>query len=83
MPIISERGSAPLPATSPALAGKPGVYCEDCDIARAYGDGANSYIVKPVDFDKFLEVTSQIKLYWCLLNQPPSAHPPVVQGRSS
>ena len=56
---------------------------EDCDIAQAYGDGANSYIVKPVDFDKVLEVTSQIKLYWCLLNQPPSAHPPVVQGRSS
>ena len=49
---------------------------EDCDIARAYAEGANSYIVKPVDFDKFLEVTSQIKLYWCLLNQPPSAHAP-------
>jgi CheY-like chemotaxis protein len=48
---------------------------EDRDIARAYADGANSYIVKPVDFDKFLEVTSQIKLYWCLLNQPPCAHP--------
>ncbi len=47
---------------------------EDRDIARAYADGANSYIVKPVDFDKFLEVTAQIKLYWCLLNQPPSAH---------
>lgn len=46
---------------------------EDRDIARAYALGANSYIVKPVDFDRFLEVTAQIRMYWCLLNQPPAA----------
>jgi CheY-like chemotaxis protein len=44
---------------------------EDRDIETAYQLGANSYIVKPVDFSKFLEVAAQIELYWCLLNEPP------------
>lgn len=44
---------------------------EDRDIATAYRLGANSYIVKPVNFAKFMDVAEQIELYWCLLNQPP------------
>ena len=44
---------------------------EDSDVQTAYQLGANSYIVKPVDFDKFLEVAIQIELYWCALNTPP------------
>ena len=44
---------------------------EDSDIEAAYRLGANSYIVKPVDFAKFLEVAAQIELYWCVLNNPP------------
>jgi hypothetical protein len=44
---------------------------EDKDIATAYSLGANSYIVKPIDFTKFLDVAAQIELYWCALNQPP------------
>lgn len=44
---------------------------EDRDIEAAYRLGANSYIVKPVDFAKFLEVAGQIELYWCALNEPP------------
>lgn len=44
---------------------------EDRDIETAYRLGANSYIVKPVDFAKFLDVAMQIELYWCLLNAPP------------
>jgi hypothetical protein len=44
---------------------------EDQDIETAYRLGANSYIVKPVDFEKFLDVATQIELYWCLLNEPP------------
>lgn len=43
---------------------------EDRDIRSAYELGANSYIVKPVDFDKFMDVASQIELYWVALNQP-------------
>ncbi|WP_018936187.1 response regulator [Thioalkalivibrio sp. ALJ24] len=45
---------------------------DDGDVRRAYEYGANSYIVKPVDFDKFMEVAEQIELYWCVLNQPPT-----------
>ncbi len=45
---------------------------DDGDVAKSYDLGANSYIVKPVDFDKFLEVVERIELYWILTNvQPP------------
>ncbi len=44
---------------------------EDRDIQAAYRLHANSYIIKPVDFDKFMEVAQQIELYWCLLNEQP------------
>jgi CheY-like chemotaxis protein len=44
---------------------------EDRDIETAYRLHANSYIVKPVNFEKFMEVAAQIELYWCLLNHPP------------
>ncbi len=44
---------------------------EDSDVQAAYKLGANSYIVKPVDFGKFLDVAAQIDLYWCVLNEPP------------
>lgn len=37
---------------------------EDKDIHTAYQLGANSYIVKPVDFDKFMAVASEIEVYW-------------------
>jgi CheY-like chemotaxis protein len=43
---------------------------EDSDVQRAYTLGANSYIVKPVSFDKFLDVAAQIEIYWSVLNQP-------------
>jgi len=44
---------------------------EDRDVERAYALHANSYIVKPVNFEKFMDVATQIELYWCLLNTPP------------
>jgi hypothetical protein len=44
---------------------------EDRDIQTAYDLGANSYIVKPVDFGKFIDVASKIDLYWNVINQPP------------
>jgi CheY-like chemotaxis protein len=44
---------------------------EDRDISKAYELGANSYIVKPVDFDNFMEVAQQIELYWCVYNKLP------------
>jgi len=42
---------------------------EDRDIQVAYDRGANSYIVKPVDFDNFMNMARQIELYWCVLNE--------------
>lgn len=42
---------------------------EDHDIQSAYDLGANSYIVKPVDFNNFMDVAQQIELYWCALNK--------------
>ncbi len=44
---------------------------EDRDLAEAYGLGANSYVVKPVDFSQFLEAARQLGLYWLVLNQSP------------
>lgn len=41
---------------------------EERDIIETYHLGANSYIVKPVDFDKFSEAVSSLGLYWCVLN---------------
>ena len=43
---------------------------EESDIARTYDLGANSYVVKPVDFDALAEVARQIGLYWLVVNQP-------------
>jgi CheY-like chemotaxis protein len=42
---------------------------EDRDLTRCYELGANSYIVKPVDFDQFLDVVHQLALYWVSVNQ--------------
>jgi len=44
---------------------------EEPDIDQAYNLGANSYIVKPVEFDKFVEALKNVGFYWMLINQPP------------
>ncbi len=41
---------------------------EDPDIKTAYQLGVNSYVVKPVEFDDFVEAMSQVGLYWLLVN---------------
>lgn len=43
---------------------------EDPDIQSAYELGANSYVVKPVEFDVFVNAMSHIGLYWLLINRP-------------
>lgn len=45
---------------------------EDRDLRTAYDLGVNSYIEKPVNFSKFMDVAEQIELYWCVLNERPS-----------
>ena len=44
---------------------------EERDIVESYELGVNSYIVKPVDFDKFVEMVSQVGMYWSLVNKVP------------
>jgi CheY-like chemotaxis protein len=44
---------------------------EDRDLKSAYDLGVNSYIEKPVNFGKFMEVAEHIELYWCVVNQRP------------
>ncbi len=48
---------------------------EDPDVEAAYDLGANSYVVKPVNFDDFTRAVKDLSLYWLLLNQPPEAGP--------
>lgn len=59
---------------------------EDGDVKKSYELGAASYIVKPVEFDKFQQVVERIDLYWLLTNvpypaagrgsEPPGSEPP-------
>lgn len=43
------------------------------DIVRSYADGACSYIRKPVDLDRFIDVVKQFELYWTLVSKIPSS----------
>ncbi len=44
---------------------------EESDMIKSYQLGVNSYIVKPVDFDKFVDALRDLGFYWLLLNQQP------------
>lgn len=44
---------------------------EDPDISKAYDLGANSYIVKPVNFEEFMAALQSTGLFWLLVNQAP------------
>lgn len=48
---------------------------EERDIAECYSLGVNSYIVKPVDFDKFVDAIQTFGTYWLTINQPPRLPP--------
>lgn len=43
---------------------------EENDILAGYALGVNSYVIKPVDFDQFIEAARVLGLYWLLLNKP-------------
>ena len=45
---------------------------EDPDVQKCYSMGANSYIVKPVNFEGFAQSIKNLGFYWLLLNQPPT-----------
>jgi two-component system response regulator len=45
---------------------------EEQDVLACYRLGVNSYIVKPVDFPKFVDAVAEVGLYWLLLNHKPA-----------
>ena len=45
---------------------------EERDIVESYELGVNSYMVKPVDFDRFIDCVSELGLYWLVCNKPPA-----------
>ncbi len=48
---------------------------ENIDINRAYELGANSYLVKPVEFAALLELVKNLNLYWLVLSEKPEIQP--------
>jgi CheY-like chemotaxis protein len=44
--------------------------CEDRDIGECYRLGANSFVVKPVEFDNFADTVAKLGYYWSLINTP-------------
>jgi CheY-like chemotaxis protein len=63
--------------SDPALKNIPVVVLtssdQDQDIVESYDLGVNAYVIKPVAFDKFVEVVKQLCLFWVLTNEPPNA----------
>ncbi len=46
---------------------------EESDLVRSYDLGVNSYLVKPVDFQRFSEEVTRVGYYWVAMNQMPGA----------
>ncbi len=44
---------------------------EEQDVLSSYDLGANSYVRKPVDFERFMEAARELGLYWLVLNEVP------------
>jgi len=59
----------------PALSSIPVVMLtsssEESDLVRSYERGVNAFVVKPVDFNEFLQAIQNLGMFWGLTNQPP------------
>ena len=44
---------------------------EEQDLVRSYELGVNAYVVKPVDFQKFVDSIKQVGFFWAIINEPP------------
>ncbi|MEW6303039.1 MAG: response regulator [Verrucomicrobiota bacterium] len=44
---------------------------EEPDLLKSYTLGANAYVVKPVDFQHFVDAVRQVGAFWAILNEPP------------
>ena len=58
-------GTHKMPATGTTMT----TSAEDPDIKRSYELGANSYIVKPVEFNNFSKTVADLGLYWMVINK--------------
>lgn len=47
----------------------------ETDLVRSYDLGANAFVVKPVQFQAFVEAVKRLGIFWALVNEPPPAHP--------
>jgi CheY-like chemotaxis protein len=65
--VLRELKSHPALRTIPVVMLTTSAVGED--IEAAYARGANSYVVKPVDYDSFIDLVTQIELYWAGVNQ--------------
>jgi CheY-like chemotaxis protein len=48
---------------------------EEQDLVRSYALGVNAYVVKPLDFQQFVDSVKQIGFFWAVLNEPPPGGP--------
>lgn len=44
---------------------------EERDLLESYRLGANAYVVKPVDFDEFVDAVKELGIFWAMINEPP------------
>jgi CheY-like chemotaxis protein len=52
----------------------------ESDVARGYQLGANSYVQKPVDFERFRRTVRQLGAYWMTMNETPPLSPLCAEG---
>lgn len=50
---------------------------EEGDLLRSYALGANAYVVKPVDFQQFIDAIKSINCFWAIVNEPPPTGPAI------
>jgi CheY-like chemotaxis protein len=55
---------------------------EERDLAESYALGANAYVVKPVEFHKFLSAVKELGTFWGVINEPPPEGPRSAQPHS-
>ena len=48
---------------------------EESDLLQTYQLGVNAYVVKPVDFEEFINAVGKLGCFWALLNEPPPSAP--------
>ncbi|MBW4496027.1 MAG: response regulator [Oscillatoria princeps RMCB-10] len=49
---------------------------EEQDLIKSYNLGVNAYVVKPVDFQEFMQALKELGLFWAVINQPPPGSVP-------